>query len=85
MPEDYIVKYYQWHIHLLTYKNVLLKRDKGKAQNYVFLVCVLEELGNAFNQGKKLLIPYMAEKGIAVKCLDEKMFILLWLCDILRQ
>ena len=25
------------------------------------------------NQGKKLLIPYMAEKGIAVKSLDEKL------------
>lgn len=73
MPEDYIAKYYPMaYKYLLTYKNVLLKRDKGKAQNYVFWYAYGRTQG-MLNQGKKLLIPYMAEKGIAVKCLDEKM------------
>lgn len=57
---------------LLLNKELLLKRDKGKAKKY----STWYEYGRTqgmMNQGKKLLIPYMAEKGVAVKCLDEKM------------
>lgn len=57
---------------LLKNKEKLLKRDKGKASEYIAWYAYGRTQGMV-NQGKKLLIPYMAEKGIAVKSLDENM------------
>lgn len=57
---------------LLMNKEKLLMRDKGKASKYVTWYAYGRTQGMT-NQGKKLLIPYMAEKGIAVKSLDEEM------------
>ena len=57
---------------LLMNKEQLLRRDKGKASKYVSWYAYGRTQGMK-NQGKKLLIPYMAEKGIAVKSLDEDM------------
>ena len=55
---------------LLMNKEQLLRRDKGKASKYVSWYAYGRTQGMT-NKGKKLLIPYMAEKGVAVKSLDE--------------
>lgn len=49
------------------YKEQLLQRDKGKAKNYSAWYAYGRTQGMN-NQGKKLLIPYMAERGVAIKC-----------------
>lgn len=73
MPEEYVSKNYPMaYKFLLLNKELLLKRDKGKAQKYAEWYAYGRTQGMT-NQGKKLLIPYMAEKGIAVKSLDEKL------------
>lgn len=73
MPEEYLAKCYPMaYTFLLVNKELLLRRDKGKAKNYVAWYAYGRTQG-MMNQGKKLLIPYMAEKGIAIKSLDEKL------------
>ena len=73
MSEEYISKNYPMaYKFLLLNKELLLKRDKGKAQKYAEWYAYGRTQGMT-NQGKKLLIPYMAEKGIAVKSFDEKL------------
>lgn len=73
MPEEYVSKNYPMAYNfLLSNKKLLLKRDKGKAQKYSKWYAYGRTQGMT-NQGKKLLIPYMAERGVAVKSLDEKL------------
>lgn len=68
LKKEYPKAYY----FLLQNKSRLLKRDKGKANKYVTWYAYGRTQGMT-NQGKKLLIPYMAEKGVAVKSTDENM------------
>ncbi|MEY8516816.1 N-6 DNA methylase [Lachnospiraceae bacterium 29-84] len=73
MPEEYVSEYFPMtYKFLLSNKELLLKRDKGKTKKYATWYAYGRTQGMT-NQGKKLLIPYMAEKGIAVKSLDEKL------------
>lgn len=73
MHEEFVSKYYPMtYKFLLLNKELLLMRDKGKAKKYATWYAYGRTQGMT-NQGKKLLIPYMAEKGIAVKSLDEKL------------
>lgn len=51
-------------------KERLLQRDKGKAKDYPAWYAYGRTQGMN-NQGKKLLIPYMAERGVAVKSKQE--------------
>lgn len=73
MSEEYVLEHYPMaYKFLLLNKELLLKRDKGKAKKYAAWYAYGRTQGMT-NQGKKLLIPYMAEKGVAVKSLDEKL------------
>lgn len=53
-------------------KEELLKRDKGKASRYAAWYAYGRTQGMN-NQGKKLLIPYMAERGVAVLAQEEEL------------
>ena len=55
---------------LFKYKTVLEKRDKGNMNNYPTWYAYGRSQG-MHNTGKKLLIPYMAERGIAILSEDE--------------
>lgn len=73
MSEEHMLEYYPMaYKFLLSNKEILLKRDKGKAEKYTTWYAYGRTQGMT-NQGKKLLIPYMAEKGVAVKSTDEKL------------
>lgn len=73
MSEEYLSDHYPMtYQFLLTNKELLLNRDKGKAKDYPAWYAYGRTQG-MMNQGKKLLIPYMAEKGIAVKSMDEEL------------
>lgn len=73
IPEEYLAEHYPMaYQFLLENKELLLNRDKGKAKKYAAWYAYGRTQGMT-NQGKKLLIPYMAEKGIAVKSFDEKL------------
>lgn len=53
------------YIFLDEYRKELLSRDKGKGNSYPAWYAYGRTQGMN-NQGKKLLIPYMAEKGVAI-------------------
>lgn len=73
IPENSLSKMYpEAYAFLLEYKNDLLNRDKGKTEKYPAWYAYGRTQGMA-NQGKKLLIPYMAEKGVAILSLNEEL------------
>lgn len=73
IDEEYLEKKYPMAYNFLCLnKEKLLKRDKGRADEYVAWYAYGRKQGMT-NQGRKLLIPYMAEKGVAVKSMDEHM------------
>lgn len=63
-------KYPEAYGFLLANKEDLLKRDKGKIEKYPAWYAYGRTQGMG-NQGTKLLIPYMAEKGVAILSLNK--------------
>ncbi len=71
IPETELAELYpETYEFLLSNKQTLLKRDKGKVDKYPTWYAYGRTQGMN-NQGKKLLIPYMAEKGVAIISQEE--------------
>ena len=71
IPETELAELYpETHKFLLANKQMLLNRDKGKVDKYPAWYAYGRTQGMN-NQGKKLLIPYMAEKGVAIISQEE--------------
>jgi len=71
IPETELAEIYpETYKFLLSNKQTLLKRDKGKVDKYPAWYAYGRTQGMN-NQGKKLLIPYMAEKGVAIVSQEE--------------
>ncbi|MGL5624426.1 HsdM family class I SAM-dependent methyltransferase [Cetobacterium sp.] len=66
------IEYPQTYNYFLKNKEILLNRDKGKISKYPSWYAYGRTQG-LNNQGKKLLIPYIADKGYAVKTLDSEL------------
>lgn len=71
IQEDILLKIYpETYEFLLDNKDELLNRDKGKTKKYSAWYAYGRTQGMG-NQGSKLLIPYMAEKGVAILSLKK--------------
>jgi adenine-specific DNA-methyltransferase len=70
IPETVFEKKYPYaYLFLAKYKNKLLGRDKGKVDDYQAWYAYGRTQGMN-NQGTKLLIPYMADRGVAILSQD---------------
>lgn len=66
--KEHYTNTYQYFLH---YKDKLLERDKGKAKDKYPTWYALGRTQGLNNTGKKLLLPYMADKPVAILCLEE--------------
>lgn len=72
IPENEIIKKYPYTFKFFSnIRSILEKRDKGKGKYPVWYAYGRTQGFN--NQGKKILLPYMAEKPIAVISTNEKL------------
>lgn len=73
IPEDRFKTLYPYaYKFLLDHKLKLLNRDKGKTDSYPEWYAYGRTQGMR-NQGKKILIPYMADKGVAIISEDKNL------------
>lgn len=72
LEEQYLQEHYPCaYAYLLSFKEELLQRDKGKRRNYQWYAYGRNQ--GLQNYGKKLLIPYISDAPVAVLSLDESL------------
>lgn len=73
MPEDIVASQYpNTYAFLLEYKDKLDSRDKGKTENYPAWYAYGRTQGMN-NTGLKVLVPYMADRGVAIISENESL------------
>lgn len=70
--DEFKSEYPSTYAFLLDNKRKLLNRDKGKIDDYPAWYAYGRTQGMK-NQGRKVLIPYMADRGVAIIAMDDKL------------